>query len=143
MTTAWGATEHWAAPAIALGLARDTAAGRGPAAVKEISPQARAGVIIALAAQVRMFAADAARHGVTSLPDPQAWQRDVPCTEVRDLAAGAMAGDELRIPARPCAACCAAMLERLARELLAAMTAAGAPPGELCALLDWLAARAR
>lgn len=143
MTTNWGAGDRWEAPAAAYRLAAQIAAGRGPAAIGAIAPQARAGVIVALAAQVRCFAADAALRGASCMPDPWSWKEHVPCAEVRDLAAGALAGEEVVIPAHPCTGCCAAMLGALARELLAVMTAAGAPPGELSALLDWLAARAR
>jgi hypothetical protein len=143
VTTGWG-NGHWDAPREAWVLARDTAAGRGPAAVKDIPAEARPDVIIALGAQVRSFLADAARHGVTGTPDPLQWTGDVPHARVRQLAADAVRGGSgVRVPARLCGACTAAVLGRLAGALLDVMTDAGVPPRDLPGLLDWLASRAR
>src|SRR5581483_9238521 len=118
-------------------------AGRGPAAVKDIPPDRRADVIVAMGAQVRSFLCDAALHGVTWEPQPMAWHSDVPHVPVRELAAGALSGAPVRIPARLCATCTGAVLGKMADSLLDVMTAAGVPRRQLPAMLDWLAARAR
>lgn len=141
MTTGWG--DHLAAPRIAWALARDTAAGRGPAAAKEIPPADRPVVIVVLGAQVRSFLADAARRGVVTEPDPLEWKGDVPHIDVRRLAAAALSGKGVRVPPRPCAACTAAALGKMADALLDVMTDAGVPRRGLPPLLDWLADRAR
>lgn len=143
MTTGWGAGS-WNAPRLAWALARDTAAGRGPAAVKEIPAESRPDVIIALGAQVRSFLADAALHGVTGRPDPMTWRGDVPHVQVRRLAADALRGElAVRVPRGLCGACTAAAAAKMADTLLDVMTDAGVPPRSLRTLLDWLAHRAR
>lgn len=139
MTTGRGSrrTAAWEAPRRAWVLARDTAAGCGPAAMKDIPPHERAEVIIALGAQVVSFLREAALPA----PDPVRWEIDVPCARVRQLAAAAMAGRTVRVPAQMCGACTLAALSRLTGLLLEAMSAAG--HRDLVATLDWLASRAR
>lgn len=139
MTTGWG--DHLEAPRTAWALARDTAAGRGPAAVKEIPPANRPLVLVFLGAQARSFLADAALRGLVTEPDPMEWTGDVPHVDVRRLAAGALSGRQVSVPPRPCAACTAAALGKMADALLDVMTDAGVPRRGLPALLDWLASR--
>ena len=142
MTTGWGAS-RWEAPGTAWALARDTAAGRGPAAVKDIPAAGRADVLIALGAQVRSFLSDAALHGTVTQPDPLEWTGDVPHTDVRRLAAAALSGERVRVPLRLCGACTAGAVGKMAAVLLDVMTDAGVPRQQLPSVLDWLAARAR
>lgn len=142
MTTGWG-QGHWPAPRTAWLLARDTVMGCGPASMKDIPPPRRPDVIIALGAQVRSFAREAALLAPFALPDPaRDWEGDVPCGRPRQLAAAALAGtNRTRVPADPCAACTQAALTKMTALLLDAMTAAGYQ--NLAAVLDWLASRAR
>jgi hypothetical protein len=138
-----GEAGHWDAPRAAWALARDTAGGQGSAAVKDIPGEARPDVIIALGAQLRSFLADAARRGVTGQPDPMAWAADVPHARLRQLASDALRGERsVRVPARLCVACTAAMLGKMTGALLDVMSDAGVPRRDLQAMLGRLASRA-
>lgn len=149
MTTGWGAgPPAWRGPHAAWTLARDTAAGRGPAAIKDIAPYERPDVIIALAVQVRSFLTAAALMTLTAhaLPDPAAdpgWVHDVPCAKVRQLASAALSAQTVRIPGSLCGPCTIAAMAKMTEALLDAMAAAGTPRGQQAAALDWLASRAR
>lgn len=142
MTTGWGA-DHLESPRIAWALARDTAAGRGPAAVKEIPPASRPEVIVVMGAQVRSFLVDAAMRGLVTVPDPLDWTGDVPHVDVRRLAAAALKGRQVSVPPKLCPGCTAGALVKMAETLLDVMTDAGVPRRDLASTLDWLAARAR
>ena len=141
MTTGWG--DRWGAPRAAWELARETASGRGAAALKEIPDPSRPLVMIALGAQIRSFLTDAAMHGVTWQPPAEAWEHDVPCPSVRQLAMAALSDRPVRMPAKLCHPCTAAMLREMTEELLTVMTDAGVPAAGLTWTLDFLVARAR
>jgi hypothetical protein len=124
-------------------LARDTATGRGEAAIEKVPVGERAEVVAALGAQVQAFLGEAALRGACCQPEPMAWRTEVPHVEVRELAAAALDGQPVRVPERLCNACLGAALRNMTAALLDAMGAAGVPSRELPSLLDWLASRAR
>jgi len=141
MTTGWG-TDLREAPGAAWRLARDTAAGRGPAAVKDIPQDARPGVLVMLGAQARSFSRQAALQGVTFSPGPRDWA-EIRCREVRELCAAALSGETVRVPDKLCCACTGKALARMAAALADAMAAAGIRRRDIPRVLDWQASQAR
>lgn len=139
MTTGWG-TRRWAAPRTAYEAAGRAAAGE--AAPRGIPAAQQPDVIIALGAQVRSVLRTAALLGPVTEPDPAAWEQQVPCAPVRQLAAMALAGRTVRVPAALCGPCTAAALGLMAAALVSAMTAAGTPADQVPGMLAWLASAA-